>query len=111
MFALLTLLAHVAFTVVSATALDTHLLNKRLSSGCGLNWPVSCSAKPPPSNLCCYESPGVRQVRHYEFSLTLTFVLGTAAPNTGSSIANGCVDIRLEPPLVLGHKSFSRSQQ
>ena len=96
MFALLALLAHVAFTVVSATALDTHLLSKRLSSGCGLSGPVSCSANPPPSNLCCYESPGVRQIRHYEFPLTLTGVLGTAAPNTGLSITNGCVDIRLE---------------
>ena len=89
MFALLVLLANVAFTVVSAKPLDTHLFNKRLSSGCGLNWPVSCSANPPPSDLCCYESPGVRQVRHNKFPLTLMCVLGTAAPNTGLSIANG----------------------
>jgi len=63
MFAFLALLGNVAFTVVSAkdpVSNNTHLFNKRLSSGCGLDWPVSCSAnsQAPPSDLCCYESPG-----------------------------------------------------
>ena len=70
MLALLALLANVAFTVVSAKDLvskNTHIFNKRLSSGCGLDWPVSCSANPPPSDLCCYESPGVRRVSTTSF--------------------------------------------
>jgi len=29
-----------------------------ISSGCGTDGPASCTANPPPSNLCCYESPG-----------------------------------------------------
>ncbi|KAF8274045.1 base non-specific and adenylic acid preferential ribonuclease [Lactarius quietus] len=59
MIALLALLANVAVTLVSAQDLNNiHRFNKRLSSGCGLDWPVSCSANPPPSDLCCYESPG-----------------------------------------------------
>ncbi|KAN0133303.1 Ribonuclease T2-like protein [Lactarius tabidus] len=59
MFTLLALLANLAVTVVSAQDLDNiHRFSKRLSSGCGLDWPVSCSANPPPSDLCCYESPG-----------------------------------------------------
>jgi hypothetical protein len=86
MFTLLALLANLAVTVVSAQDLDNiHRFSKRLSSGCGLDWPVSCSANPPPSDLCCYESPGVRRVRYYKFPLMLTYVLGAASPNTGLS--------------------------
>ena len=65
MFALLTLLTNLAVTVVSAQDLvstNTHRFNKRLPSGCGLSGPVSCHANHIPSNLCCYESPGVRRV-------------------------------------------------
>ncbi|KAN0135088.1 Ribonuclease T2-like protein [Lactarius tabidus] len=59
MIALLALLANLAVTVVSAQGLDNiHHFNKRLSSGCALDSPASCSVDPPPSNLCCYESPG-----------------------------------------------------
>ena len=96
MFALLALLANLAVTAVSAQDANTHRFNKRLSSGCGLDWPVSCSANPPPSDLCCYESPGVRRVRYYyRFPLMLTYVLGTATPNTGLSTLIDCVDTRL----------------
>ncbi|KAI9460628.1 ribonuclease T2-like protein [Lactarius psammicola] len=62
MFALLAILANVAFAVVSAHDLvsnnTSHLFNKRLTSGCGLSGQVSCHANPIPSDLCCYESPG-----------------------------------------------------
>ena len=96
MIALLALLANIAVTLVSAKAQDfnsLHNFNKRLSSGCGSNLPVSCSEDPPPSNLCCYESPGVSQVRHSKFPLTLTRVLGAASPNAGLSTLINCVDI------------------
>jgi hypothetical protein len=97
MIALLALLANLAVTVVSAQGLDNiHHFNKRLSSGCGLGGPVSCSAKSPPSNICCYESPGVRRVRYCRFPLTLTYALGTASPNTGLSTFADCNDILLE---------------
>ncbi len=99
MFAFLALLANVAFTVVSARHIVSnntgHLFNKRLSSGCGLSGQVSCHANPIPSNLCCYESPGVREVR-YKLSPTLTHILGAASPNTGLSTLMNCVDIRCE---------------
>jgi len=63
MIALLVLFANVAITVVSAQdhAQDlytVHGFNNRLSSGCGSDAPISCSANPPPSDRCCYESPG-----------------------------------------------------
>jgi hypothetical protein len=62
---ILTLLANLAVTVVSAQGLDNiHHFNKRLSSGCGLSGPVSCSTDQPISNICCYESPGVRRIRY-----------------------------------------------
>ena len=98
MFALLALLANLAVTVASAQDVNNiHRFNKRLSSGCGLDWPVSCSANPPPSDLCCYESPGVRRVWYYcRFLLMLTYVLGVASPNPGLSTLIDCVDIRLE---------------
>ena len=88
MIALLALLANLAVTVVSAQAQDfnsIHNFNNWLSSGCGSDWPVSCSANPPPSNLCCYESPGVSQLRHGKLPLMLTHVLGAASPNAGLS--------------------------
>jgi hypothetical protein len=95
------LLANVAFTVVSARDLvpknTGHLFDKRLSSGCGLNWPVSCTANSIPSDLCCYESPGVRAIRYSKFPPTLKYVLlGAASPNTGLSTLMDCFDIRRE---------------
>lgn len=45
---------------VSAAAARSHLFDKLLSSDCGTYGPASCSSGPTPSNLCCYEAPGVR---------------------------------------------------
>ena len=77
MIALLALLANVAITVVSAQDYaqdfyNIHGFDNQLSSGCGSNVPVSCSVNPPPSDLCCYESPGVSQISRSKFPLTLT---------------------------------------
>jgi len=67
MLAFLAILANFAITVVSAqghelTDRTNHLFDKRLISGCRTSGPVSCQAGRlhTPSNLCCYESPGVR---------------------------------------------------
>jgi len=65
MIALLALLTSVAVTTVSAQELNNahffstgERLSSSLASSCDPDVPVSCSANPPPSNLCCYESPG-----------------------------------------------------
>jgi hypothetical protein len=77
MIALLAL-ANLAVTVVFAQDLNNiqHHFGKQLSSDCS-DSPPSCSAGPPPSNPCCYET-AVRQVGYCMSSRTLTYVLGAA---------------------------------
>ncbi|KAN0133304.1 Ribonuclease T2-like protein [Lactarius tabidus] len=59
MIALLAL-ANLAVTVVFAQDLNNiqHYFGKQLSSDCS-DSPPSCSAGPPPSNPCCYETAGL----------------------------------------------------
>ncbi len=71
MLALLAILTNVAVTVVARsgqipiTVDKGNVLGGLLASGCDNSLPVSCQADPsdPPSNLCCYESPGVSRVQ------------------------------------------------
>ena len=88
MFALLALLDKLAIVVASAQDfINTYHFNRRLSSNCGQDGPVTCSTNfLPLLDRCCYEHPQVRRVRYYYmFSLMLTYddVEGAAYPNTG----------------------------
>ena len=88
---------------------DSSNLFKRnvISSGCPANGPVSCQNTTVESNLCCFESPGVRFCfPFYLLTLWLMVLLDFRVYCYKLRQAySACMHVKSDHSLVLGHQS------